>query len=37
MSAPTLPTEGSSEPLDTAELQINAALVKSILLGFLRK
>jgi NAD+ synthase len=37
MSAPTLPTEGSSEPLDSAELQINAALVKSILLGFLRK
>jgi NAD+ synthase len=37
MSAPTLPTESSAEPLDTAELEINAPLVKSILLGFLRK
>jgi NAD+ synthase len=37
MSAPTLPTESSAEPLDSGELEINAALVRSILLGFLRK
>ena len=37
MSAPTLPTKSSAEPLDSGELEINAALVRSILLGFLRK
>jgi NAD+ synthase len=37
MSVPTLPTESQAEPLDSAELEINAPLVRSILVGFLRK
>src|SRR5258708_11176059 len=37
MSVPTLPTESRAEPLDSAELEINAPLVRSILVGFLRK
>lgn len=37
MSAPTAHTEGASEPLDTGELEVNAPLVESILVGFLRK
>jgi NAD+ synthase len=37
MSAPTLPTEKKGEPHKSGALEINAPLVKSILLGFLRK
>jgi NAD+ synthase len=37
MSAPTVPTKPASEPLDSGELEINAPLVESILVGFLRK
>jgi NAD+ synthase len=37
MSAPTVPTRTEAEPLDSGELEINAALVESILVGFLRK
>jgi NAD+ synthase len=37
MSAPTLPTESGPAPHPGGELEINAPLVKSILLGFLRK
>jgi NAD+ synthase len=37
MSAPTLPTDSSPAGRQTGELEINAPLVKSILLGFLRK
>ena len=37
MSAPTVPTKPASEPLDSGELEINASLVESILVGFLRK
>ncbi len=37
MSVPTLPTESPAEPLDSAELEINAPLVRAILVGFLRK
>jgi NAD+ synthase len=37
MSAPTLPTEKNGEPEKSGALEINAPLVKSILLGFLRK
>ena len=37
MSAPTVPTKPAAEPLDSGELEINASLVESILVGFLRK
>jgi NAD+ synthase len=37
MSAPTLPTENNRAPGKGGALEINAPLVKSILLGFLRK
>jgi NAD+ synthase len=37
MSAPTVPTRTEAEPLDSGELEINAPLVESILVGFLRK
>jgi NAD+ synthase len=37
MSVPTVPTRTEAEPLDSGELEINAPLVESILVGFLRK
>jgi NAD+ synthase len=37
MSAPTVPTRTAAEPLDSGDLEINAPLVESILVGFLRK
>ena len=37
MNAPTVPTRTEAEPLDSGELEINAPLVESILVGFLRK
>jgi NAD+ synthase len=36
MSAPTVPTRVDAEPLDSGELEINAALVEGILVGFIR-
>ena len=37
MSAPTVPTESGSEPRGGNQLEINAPLAESILVGFLRK